>query len=112
MAQFIFSENYNNQLERIEDYILETTDSIDKVSEFLDQHDQVLRFIEQSPTTAAVHPTTGDQSWVFGEGRYRVFFRCVDLKNNLMIYLVHIIDNKELNNKVYPENKIPTYNED
>lgn len=63
MAQFLFSENYDNQLERIEDYILEAADSIDKVSEFLDQHDQVLRFIEQNPTTAAAHPTTGDQSW-------------------------------------------------
>lgn len=63
MAQFIFSENYDNQLERIEGYILEAADSIDKVSEFLDQHDQVLRFIEQNPTTAVAHPTTGDQSW-------------------------------------------------
>ncbi len=56
MAQFIFSENYDNQLERIEGYILEAADSIDKVSEFLDQHDQVLRFIEQNPTPTAPTP--------------------------------------------------------
>jgi hypothetical protein len=71
VAKFIFSDNYNQNLERIEDYILETSDSIDVVSIFLDQHDNVLRFIEQNPTTAATHPTTGDQSWLFSDGRYR-----------------------------------------
>ena len=112
MAQFIFSENYNIQLERIEDYILQVAESIDKVSEFLDQHDQVLRFIEQNPTTAAAHPTTGDQSWIFDKGRYRIFYKCIDSKNSLIIYLIHIIDNKELNKNIYPENKFPTYDED
>ncbi len=112
MAQFVFSENYNIQLERIEDYILQVAESIDKVSEFLDQHDQVLRFIEQNPTTAAAHPTTGDQSWIFCEGRYRIFYKCIDSKNSLIIYLIHIIDNIELNKNIYPENKFPTYDED
>lgn len=31
---------------------------------------------------------------------------------DLIIYLVHIIDNKELNKSVYPGNKIPTYDEE
>ena len=56
MAKFIFSNNYNNNLERIEDYILESSESIDGVSDFLDQHDKVLQFIEQNPTTASTHP--------------------------------------------------------
>lgn len=112
MAKFIFSDSYNKNLERIEDYILESAESIDSVSEFLDQHDKVLLFIEQNPTTAAAHPTTGDQSWVFGNGRYRIFFKCVGSGAGLIIYLVHIIDNKELNQNVYPGNKIPTYDEE
>ena len=112
VAKFIFSDNYNTNLERIEDYILESSESIDRVSEFLDEHDKILRFIEQNPTTASAHPTTGDQSWVFGEGRYRIFFKCADSTAGMVINLIHIIDNKELNQSVYPGNKIPTYDED
>lgn len=112
MAKFIFSGNYNVNLERIEDFILKSTESIDSVSDFLDQHDKVLQFIEQNPTTASAHPTTGDQSWVFGDGRYRIFFKCAGIGSVLTIYLIHIIDNKELNKSVYPGNKIPTYDED
>ena len=111
MAKFIFSNNYNKNLERIEDYILESSESINAVSEFLDQHDKVMQFIEQNPTTAAAHPTTGDQSWIFGDGRYRIFFKCSSRKLDLTIYLIHIIDNKELNKSIYPANKIPTYYE-
>ena len=58
MAKFVFSGNYNVNLERIEDFILKSTESIDSVSDFLDQHDKVLQFIEQNPTTASAHPTT------------------------------------------------------
>ena len=111
MTKFIFSDSYNRNLERIEDYILESSESINAVSEFLDQHDKVLQFIEQNPTTAAAHPITGDQSWVFGDGRYRIFFKCSGVKSDLIIYLIHIIDNKELNKSIYPANKIPTYDE-
>jgi len=66
VAKFVFSENYNKNLERIEDYLLESSESIDSVSDFLDKHAKVLQFIEQNPTTASAHPTTGDHSWVFG----------------------------------------------
>ncbi len=112
MAKFILSDNYNKNLERIEDYILETAESIDAVSEFLDQHDNVLQFIEQNPTTATAHPTTGDQSWVFSDGRYRIFFKCAGAGPDLVINLIHIIDNKELNQSIYPGNKFPTFDED
>lgn len=111
MAKFVFSDSYNKNLERIENYILEAAESIDAVCEFLDQHDKVLQFIEQNPTTAAAHPTTGDQSWVFADGRYRVFFKCSGSGSDLVIYFIHIIDNKELNKNIYPGNKIPTYDE-
>ena len=75
MARFFFSENYNATLERIEDHILATTDSLDFVNQFLDSHDAVLQFIANHPGTPAVHPVTGDQTWVFGDGRYRIFFK-------------------------------------
>ncbi len=112
MAKFVLSDNYNKNLERIEDYILESSESIDSVSYFLDQHDKVLQFIEQNPTTASPHPITGDQTWVFDEGRYRIFFKCNGSGATLIINLLHIIDNKELNQSIYPGNKIPTYDED
>jgi hypothetical protein len=82
------------------------------VSDYLDQHDKILQFIEQNPTVATAHPVTGDQSWVFGDGRYRIFFKCKDIESNLIINLIHIIDNKELNKNIYPENKVPTFDED
>lgn len=112
MTRFLFSDNYNKNLARIEDHILETSDSIDNVSEFLDQHDKALQFVEQNPLTATAHPTTGDQSWIFGDGRYRIFFKCIKIGADLTIYLVHIIDNKELNKRIYPGNTMPTYDED
>jgi hypothetical protein len=111
MARFIFTDNYNSALERIEEHIFLTTDQLEQVGKFLNEHDKALKFIEQNPKTPAVHPVTGDQSWVFGEGRYRLFFKCVFKGNELIVYLTHLIDNKELNTDIYPANKIPTYDE-
>jgi hypothetical protein len=112
MVRFFFSANYNSRLERIEDHILATTESLDFVTQFLDDHDKVLQFIENNPNTPAIHPVTEDQTWVFGDGRYRMFFRVARLNNELHIYLTHLIDNREANLAVYPDNKIPTYDEE
>ncbi len=112
MTKFIFTTNYNHNLERIEDYILTASDNINAVGEFLDEHDKAFQFIEQNPHTASPHPTTGDQSWLFGNGRYRLFFKCVQSAEFMTVYLIHIIDNKELNKNVYPKNSFPTYDED
>jgi hypothetical protein len=112
LAKFVFRKGYNKIISRIEDHIFATTKSIDLVEEFNLEHDQTLRFIEQNPKTPAAHPVTGDQSWVFGDGRYRLFFKCTENKDEVTIYLVDLIDNRELNLQVYPENKIPTYDED
>jgi hypothetical protein len=112
VTKFIFRKGYNNTILRIEDHIFASTGSIDLVEKFNLEHDQTLNFIEQNPKTPAVHPVTGDQSWVFCDGRYRLFFKCAEAKEDLVIYLTDIIDNKELNLQVYPENKIPTYDEE
>ena len=69
-------------------------------------------FLEQNPKTPAVHPVTGDQSWNFGDGRYRLFFKAVEKNSELTIYLIHLIDNREANIDVYPGNNIPTYDEE
>ena len=66
----------------------------------------------QNPKTAAIHPITGDQSWPVGNGRYRIFFICKFNQSQHDIYLTDIIDNKELNQNIYPNNSIPTYDED
>ena len=112
MAKFIFTKNYENALARIEDYIFSATNSLDSVESFLDEHDKALNFIGENPKTPAVHPVTGDQSWNFSDGRYRLFFRCVENQDGVTVYLTHLIDNKEVNLDVYPNNKIPTYDED
>lgn len=46
MAKFKFSDNNDKNLERIEDYILKAPNSVDAVSDFLDQHDKILQLIE------------------------------------------------------------------
>jgi len=75
---------------------------------FLTAHDQVLEFLKQNPTTPATDPLTGDQSWPFGDGRYRLFFKF----NNKDIELLDLIDNRMSNLKIYPNNILPTYDED
>ncbi|MBI4405165.1 MAG: hypothetical protein HY537_13470 [Deltaproteobacteria bacterium] len=112
MARFVLTDNYNAALERIEDHILLTTGSLEHVEKFLAEHDRALTFIGQNPNTAAVHPVTGDQSWIFGDGRYRLFFKCVTRSGEPIVFLIHLIDNREANLDVYPANKIPTYEEE
>jgi len=79
---------------------------------FLNAHDETLVFISNNTKTPGVHPITGDQSWVFGDGRYRLFFVIIDEKNSSQIYLTHIIDNRQANLKIYPNNLISTYYEE
>jgi gamma-glutamylcysteine synthetase len=112
VAKFIFTKNYENALSRVEDYIYSAKNSLEVVESFLDEHDNALKFIGENPKTPAIHPVTGDQSWNFADGRYRLFFRCADVQGETRVYLLHLIDNKEVNLDVYPNNKIPTYDED
>lgn len=111
-TKYFFTEAYDKALHRIEDFILESTDKSELVDEFYREHDKVLEFIGENPNTAGIHPTTGDQSWVFGNGRYRLFFKIVASKTLLKIYLIHIIDNREANLKAYPNSSLPTYDEE
>ena len=83
MVRFIFTKHYDSALERIEDFIFASAGSLDQVSQFLDEHDQVLAFLEQNPRAPAIHPVTGDQSWIFGDGRYRLFFKSVEKDSDL-----------------------------
>jgi hypothetical protein len=92
VAKFYFTKNYSKELERIEDFILESTENIEQVEKFLDEHDQTLEFISQNPKTPAIHPTTGDDT--------------------TQVFLLHIIDNREANLKIYPGNNLPTYYEE
>ena len=79
----------------------------------MNYHDHALKFLVSNPETPAIHPETGDQSWVFSDGRYRLFFKVIqNQKSETNIYLTHIIDNRQLNKEVYPGNSMPTYDED
>jgi len=69
MAKFYFTQSYSKELERIEDFILESTESIVQVKKFLNEHDQTLEFISQNPKTPAILPATGYQSWIFSDVR-------------------------------------------
>jgi hypothetical protein len=52
MAKFFFSKSYLETLERIENYIFSTNNSIELINSFLDELDHTLNFIMQNPNTA------------------------------------------------------------
>ena len=106
MYQIKATKRYLQSIKEIEDFIFDSTQSIEQIKIFLDNHETILQFIVQNPSTPATHPKTGDQSWPFGSGRYRIFFKVV---KNQAIYLIDIIDNRMLNKDVYPNNSMPTY---
>lgn len=113
MAKIFFTSAYEARLREIEDFIFESTQSLETVGRFLDEHDRVLLFLSQNSETPAPHPNTGDQSWVFGDGRYRLFFKAVtNADREVTIYLLHLIDNRQANLEVYPGNSMPTFDED
>lgn len=74
MKKFVLSPQYEGRLRAIEDFIFLSIGDIRLVDRFLDDHDEALKFIESNPNAAAIHPETGDRSWPFGSGRYRIFF--------------------------------------
>jgi hypothetical protein len=106
MFQIKATKRYLQSIKEIEDFIFESTNSVKPLEKFLDDHETILLFIKQNPNTPAPHPKTGDQSWPFGAGRYRVFFKVV---GDQFIYLLDIIDNRMLNKDIYPNNSMPTY---
>ena len=107
--KIIISNAYQKRLGEIEDFIYESSGkSYSAVDFFLTEHDRVLEFLKVNPSTPAPHPQKGDQSWPFGDGRYRIFFKF----NGEKIDLLDLIDNRMSNLKVYPNNSFPTYHED
>ncbi len=108
-VKIILSEAYQRRLGEIEDFIWESSGkSILALEVFLSSHDNILEFLKQNPTTPANHPQTGDQSWPFSDGRYRLFFKF----NGEDIELLDLIDNRMSNLKIYINNVLPTFNED
>ena len=112
MTKILLTEAYEARLREIEDFIFESSGSLEAVGKFLDEHDRALVFLAQNPETPAPHPATGDQSWVFSDGRYRLFFTVVSQTKESTIYLTHLIDNRQANLDVYPNNSMPTFDED
>jgi hypothetical protein len=112
MIQLKATKKYLETLTEIEDFIFECTSSIEELEKFHDEHDRVKEFIKQNPNTPAPHPNTGDQSWPFGNGRYRLFIKVVNTKRTTTIYLLDLIDNRMLNKSFYPKNSMPTYDSD
>lgn len=108
--KFFFTGNYQQRLAEIEDFVFESSDhSVEAVEKFIESQGDALAFVAQNPNTPAIHPQTGDQSWIFGDGRYRIFFKIVNNGPEMMIYLTHIIDNRRANLDIYPNNSLPTY---
>ncbi|MCX6109376.1 MAG: hypothetical protein NTZ90_07210 [Proteobacteria bacterium] len=109
-TRIVLTDAYNDALSRIEDFIFGVAEDMAALENFWRFHDDALRFIADNPKTPAAHPATGDQSWPFGDGRYRVFFKHVAAQS--VVYMTHIIDNRQVNLEIYPGNSLPTYDAD
>jgi hypothetical protein len=113
MVKILLTAAYGKRLSEIEDFIFESTASLELIGRFLDEHDRALLFLSTNPGTPALHPETGDQSWIFGDGRYRIFYNTVNGPGqDITLYLTHLIDNRQANIEIYPGNSMPTYDED
>lgn len=100
---------YQKRLGDVEDFIWESSGkNLLAIEAFLTAHDQAISFIKENPETPSFHPETGDRSWPFGNGRYRLFYRF----SGKAIVLLDLIDNRMSNLNIYPNNVIPTYDED
>jgi hypothetical protein len=107
--RILFSDTYLRRLELVEDFIWESSGkSVSAVETFLVEHDRVLGFLKLNSAIPSSHPQTGDRSWPFGNGRYRLFY--IFLKGNIL--LLDLIDNRMCNLNIYPSNKFPTYEEE
>lgn len=111
MMRILTTDEYVNGLLEIQAFIYDQTNSLAEVKKFHSEHDRVKEFIKQNPGTPAPHPSTGTQSWPFGNGRYRLFFKVVK-NTETIIHLLDVIDNRMLNKGVYPNNSMPTYEVD
>lgn len=112
MEKFAFSVQYEASLRAIEDFIFHSTGDIRLAERFLDEHDQALTFVANNPEAAAFHAETGDRSWLFGNGKYRLFFLVDPNRVNTLILLTDIIDNRQINLNIYPGNSLPTFDID
>lgn len=107
--KIIFTNAYQKRLEEIEDFIWKSSGkNIQALETFLISHDETIEFLKKNPQTPPTNAQTGDQSWPFGDGRYRLFFKFTKTE----IFLLDLIDNRMCNSHIYPDNILPTYDED
>jgi mRNA-degrading endonuclease RelE of RelBE toxin-antitoxin system len=106
------TKTYLKSLTEIEDFIFDCTSNVDEIKKFHTEHERIKEFIKQNPNTPAPHPNTGDQSWPFSNGNYRLFFKVVKSDEEVILYLLDVIDNRILNKSYYPNNSIPSYGVD
>jgi hypothetical protein len=111
-TQLVELPSYLSDLEEILDFLDKQDKDGAALFWFADELEAVLEFIKTNPTKPGVHPVTGDQSWPFGKGHYRIFFKCTQAPEATRLYLIHVIDNRRANLRVYPSNRLPTHDAD
>lgn len=104
---------FDEDLERIEDHIYKSTESVPQVGKFLDAMDEAVAWIESNFDTPKAE-SSGDRSWPFfrdskGKFRYRIAYI---LDKNKDIILKRVIDNREANLDLFPVHKLDTYDSD
>ncbi len=95
---------YKASLAHIEDFVFGCSQDLRLLEAFIQEHDAAIEFIAQNSNTLAVYPATGGQSSLFSDGRYRIFFKTSRAGKHRTHYLTHIIDNRQANLDLSPDN--------
>ncbi len=110
----INTQQFEDDLTRIEDHIFNSTQNITLIEKFLIEVDSVVLWIKSNVTVPRVE-STGDRFWPFymdtkGELRYRLNYLYVNDSETLI--LKRVLDNREQNLEIYPSHKLTNYSGD
>ena len=100
------SAQFEKSLSQIEDFIFSQRQRVEDVERFLDQIEHVTEFVRNNPKTPALDPKTGDRSWPFGEGDYRLYFANQETNDEVIVLLSDVDASKAANLDRYPEHEI------
>ena len=97
-------------LNLIENFIFNTRKELSDLDKFLDQLSTVIEFIRNNPTTPNAEEKTGDRTWPFGEGKFRIFYLVSNTTDGIEVLLTDIDANKAANLDRFPDHKISDEN--
>ena len=88
------------------DEIFNQREEISDLEKFLNQFSSVIEFIRLNPFTPSTDHKTGDRTWPFNDGKYRLFYSVIERKEHIEVLLTDIDANQAANLDRFPEHQI------